>query len=221
VRAGDRRHITLHRVRLLARLHLIVDERTDGLGMRGQIRLAPRFAERLEDGAARLLGPQRIGRVRPFRHGLPFEQGRQVPVAHRKVEWDAPRITLWATNCCAPDPRTLRPSKLRPYALIEGASNSDTDRMELRQLRYFVAVADEMHFSRAAIRVGIEQSPLSRSIRALERDLGVRLLERSTRGSKLTSAGEVFLQHARTIIASADRAKRAAQATAEIQSESL
>ena len=103
---------------------------------------------------------------------------------------------------------------------MEWASYSDIDRMELRQLRYFVAVADEMHFSRAAIRVGIEQSPLSRSILALERDLGVRLLERSTRGSKLTSAGEVFLQHARAIIASADRARRAALATAEIQPES-
>jgi DNA-binding transcriptional LysR family regulator len=93
--------------------------------------------------------------------------------------------------------------------------------MELRQIRYFVAVAEEQHFSRGAQRVGIEQSPLSRAIHALEQDLGVRLLERSTRGSKLTSAGEVFLQHARTIIASADRARLAVQATAKIRSESL
>jgi DNA-binding transcriptional LysR family regulator len=84
--------------------------------------------------------------------------------------------------------------------------------MELRHLRYFVAVAEEMHFSRAAIRVGIEQSPLSRAIRALECDLGVRLLERSTRGSSLTLAGETFLQHARTIVALADRARLAAKA---------
>ena len=92
--------------------------------------------------------------------------------------------------------------------------------MELRHLRYYIAVAEEQHFSRAAQRVGIEQSPLSRAIHALERDLGVRLLWRSTRGSKLTSAGEVFLQHARTIIASADRARLAAQAAAEIRSVS-
>jgi DNA-binding transcriptional LysR family regulator len=104
---------------------------------------------------------------------------------------------------------------------VSGIDRLDTDRMELRHIRYFIAVAEEQHFTRAAQRIGIEQSPLSRSIHALERDLGVRLLERSTRGSKLTSAGEVFLQHARTIIASTDRAKRAAWAAAEIQTELL
>jgi DNA-binding transcriptional LysR family regulator len=93
--------------------------------------------------------------------------------------------------------------------------------MKLSQMRYFVAVAEEQHFARAAQRIGIEQSPLSRAIRALERDVGVALLERSSRGSKLTSSGEVFLQHARTIIASIDRARCAARATAAIQPESL
>jgi DNA-binding transcriptional LysR family regulator len=93
--------------------------------------------------------------------------------------------------------------------------------MEFRHLSYFIAVAEERHFSRAAQRVGIEQSPLSRAIHALEQDLGVRLLERSTRGSKLTYAGEVFLQHARTIVASADRARLAAKAATELRSESL
>ena len=93
--------------------------------------------------------------------------------------------------------------------------------MEFRHLRYFVAVAEERHFSRAARRVGIEQSPLSRAIRALEQDLGVRLFERSTRGSKLTSAGEILLRHARTIVALTDRARLAAQAATEIRSESL
>lgn len=108
-----------------------------------------------------------------------------------------------------------------PEYVVSGIAASDTDHMELRHIRYFIAVAEEQHFTRAAQRIGIEQSPLSRSIHALERDLGVRLLERSTRGSKLTSAGEVFLLHARTIIASADCARRATQATAAIQSESL
>lgn len=109
---------------------------------------------------------------------------------------------------------------LGPDALRASLLFADTAHMELRHLRYYIAVAEEQHFSRAAQRVGIEQSPLSRAIHALERDLGVRLLWRSTRGSKLTSAGEVFLQHARTIIASADRARLAAQAAAEIRSVS-
>jgi DNA-binding transcriptional LysR family regulator len=111
-------------------------------------------------------------------------------------------------------------TRFAPEYVVSWIAGPDTDRMELRHIRYFVAVAEEQHFTRAAQRIGIEQSPLSRSIQSLERDLGVRLLERSTRGSKLTSAGEVFLQHARTIIASADRARRAAQATAEVQLES-
>ena len=88
--------------------------------------------------------------------------------------------------------------------------------MELRHIRYFIAVAEEQHFSRAAHRIGMEQSPLSRAIRALERDVGVSLLERSTRGSKITPAGEIFLHHARSIIEAADCAKRAARAVADL-----
>jgi DNA-binding transcriptional LysR family regulator len=84
-----------------------------------------------------------------------------------------------------------------------------------------VAVAEERHFSRAAIRVGIEQSPLSRAIRTLECDVGARLLERSTRGSRLTLAGEIFLQHARTIIAAMDQARNAVQAAVTNPSERL
>jgi DNA-binding transcriptional LysR family regulator len=93
--------------------------------------------------------------------------------------------------------------------------------MELRQILYFVAVAEEQHFSRAAQRVGIEQSPLSRAIRALERDLGVSLLERSTRGSRVTPAGEIFLEYARAILAHADRARVAAKAAVKMRSEPL
>ncbi|WP_332116932.1 LysR family transcriptional regulator [Azorhizobium caulinodans] len=79
--------------------------------------------------------------------------------------------------------------------------------MELRHLRHFVAVAEELHFTRGAQRAGIEQSPLSRSIKTLERRLGVVLFERTRRSTKLTPAGERLLAHARALLASADEAR--------------
>jgi DNA-binding transcriptional LysR family regulator len=86
--------------------------------------------------------------------------------------------------------------------------------MELRQLRYFVAVAEERHFGRAADRVCIAQSPLSRQIRSLERELGVALLERSTRRVDLTPAGEVLLARGRDILRDIDLASSIAAMTA-------
>ncbi|WP_410663246.1 LysR family transcriptional regulator [Amycolatopsis sp. lyj-84] len=85
--------------------------------------------------------------------------------------------------------------------------------LETRQLRYFVAVAEELHFGRAAERLAMAQPPLSRAIRDLERRLDVRLFERTTRQVTLTNAGEVLLRDARTAleaVAAADRRARQA-----------
>jgi DNA-binding transcriptional LysR family regulator len=78
--------------------------------------------------------------------------------------------------------------------------------MELRQLRYFVTVAEELHFGRAAAREHIVQSALSQQVQRLERELGVRLLERSTHHVALTPAGALLLVEARQILAHVDRA---------------
>jgi DNA-binding transcriptional LysR family regulator len=86
--------------------------------------------------------------------------------------------------------------------------------MELRQLRYFVAVAEELHFGRAAEREHVVQSALSQQVQRLERELGVSLLERSTHHVGLTAAGAVFLAEARQILAHADRAAAVARSAA-------
>ena len=86
--------------------------------------------------------------------------------------------------------------------------------MELRQLRYFVTLAEELHFGRAAEREHIVQSALSQQVQRLERELGVRLLERSTHHVALTASGVVFLVEARQILAHVDRAAQAARSAA-------
>jgi DNA-binding transcriptional LysR family regulator len=86
--------------------------------------------------------------------------------------------------------------------------------MELRHLRCFLAVAEELHFARAAERLHIEQSPLSRAIKELEEDLGVQLFVRTTRSTRLTLAGALFLKHVPRIFAALQQARDSVKAVA-------
>ncbi|ARP73767.1 LysR family transcriptional regulator [Streptomyces pluripotens] len=79
--------------------------------------------------------------------------------------------------------------------------------MELRTLRYFVAVAEDLHFGRAAARLHMSQPPLSRAIKQLEADVGAALFHRSASGVTLTPAGVVLLEQARALLDQADRAR--------------
>ncbi len=86
--------------------------------------------------------------------------------------------------------------------------------VELRHLRYFVAVATHLSFSRAAEHLHLAQQSLSQQISALERDLGVRLFDRDSRGTRLTGVGQAFLPEARAVLTQADAAVAVAQRAA-------
>jgi DNA-binding transcriptional LysR family regulator len=86
--------------------------------------------------------------------------------------------------------------------------------MELRHLRYFIAVAEEGHMTRAAEQLGIQQPPLSQQIRSLEQEMGVQLFHRKPRGMELTDAGVALLEHARIILGQVDRAFASTRRTA-------
>src|ERR1700745_4087160 len=93
--------------------------------------------------------------------------------------------------------------------------------MELRHLRYFIAVAEELNFSRAAERLHISQPPLSRQIRDLEAELKVMLLDRTRQTVRLTSAGRIALLHARKLLRDTDLLRSEAQIAAGTGVEEL
>src|SRR5215471_19602201 len=86
--------------------------------------------------------------------------------------------------------------------------------MELRHLRYFIAVAEEGHITRAAEGLGMQQPPLSQQIRAIERELDVQLFRRRPRGVELTDAGRTFLDNARMMLAHLDHTFETTRRTA-------
>src|SRR5690349_243423 len=86
--------------------------------------------------------------------------------------------------------------------------------MELRHLRYFVAVAEAENVSRAAVKLHVSQPGISRQIRDLEDELGVQLFKRSAKSVKLTEAGAVFLPEAKAVLQRAEEATRAVRSVA-------
>src|ERR1700748_1197567 len=87
--------------------------------------------------------------------------------------------------------------------------------LDLRLVRYFVAVAEHRHFGRAAAELLVTQPSLSRQVRSLEQQLGARLLDRTPQGTQLTEAGEVFLPRARALLRSAAQPAAATRAAAQ------
>jgi DNA-binding transcriptional LysR family regulator len=93
--------------------------------------------------------------------------------------------------------------------------------MELRHLRYFVAVAEELHFRRAAERLHVAQRAVSEQVRKLEQELGVKLFDRSQRSVELTVAGAALLEEARHVLRHAEVAKQAARNAGDLATTRL
>src|SRR4029078_2770753 len=96
-----------------------------------------------------------------------------------------------------------------------------TEQLELRHLRYFIAVAEELHFGRAARKLGITQPPLSLQIQRLEAELGVQLFERTNRRVQLTPAGKTLLEEGRHVVSAFSSATDAARRAARGETGSL
>src|SRR5947208_2858041 len=97
-----------------------------------------------------------------------------------------------------------------PLAILKRYGKNDA--MELRQLRYFVAVAETLNFGRAAARLHMSQPPLSRQIKAFETELGTALFVRTSRGVRLSAGGNALLSDARRLLREAEAITLGAQA---------
>src|SRR5882757_3397667 len=106
-------------------------------------------------------------------------------------------------------------------AISSGAVSPREEGMNLRQLQYFLAIADEGSFTRAAERLLVAQPSLSQQIKSLEQELGGPLLERLPTGVRLTAVGRVFLPEARAAVAHAQRARRTARSTLGLEAGEL
>lgn len=112
-----------------------------------------------------------------------------------------------------PTPRFTRDNAWGPEVPTAGRWHDrlcHADAMEIRHLRYFVVVAEELHFNRAAERLHMQQPPLSRQIRQLEKEIGAELFHRTTRSVKLTEAGHAFEVEARAILGMVDKSRSVA-----------
>src|SRR5574343_1550265 len=90
--------------------------------------------------------------------------------------------------------------------MVTSLATAALSRVELRHLRYFLALAEELHFGRAAQRLAMSQPPLSVALQQLESAVGARLLDRDSKGVRLTPAGEAFRSHAAGLLSRAEEA---------------